>query len=154
MLRAIEQRLSTLLPEQQAYFAQRRVEFSKRLEAKEREWQALLASYHGKQLLGYHDSWPYLMEFLALRMQYFIEPKPGISPSPKHLEQLQEQMRSNQIGVIVQESFYPIQAASSLAKTSAAQILLLCQNVAQRPECADYIAMMDFNIRSIAEALS
>src|SRR6516225_131030 len=54
--------------------------FSESLDAKLAEWQQSLAPYRGQQLVAYHDSWPYFGRRFGLKIDLFLEPKPGIPP--------------------------------------------------------------------------
>src|SRR4051794_13676238 len=59
--------------------------FTDQLDAKMAEWQKLLAPYAGQEVVAYHDSWPYFASRFGLKLDLFLEPKPGIPPTPAHL---------------------------------------------------------------------
>ena len=123
------------------------------IDAKIAEWTALVKPHLGKKIVCYHKSWRYLVDFMGLVLEHYIETKPGIAPTPRHLEELLSEIQKEKISVIVQESFYPKRAAEILAQRSGAKVLLLCQNVNELEDCSDYISTIDFDIRALAGAL-
>ena len=153
MARTICDKLCAIDPQHEQAYHQRLREFLARLEQKVPEWRARLAPYQGRELIGYHNEWPYLMEFAGLRMEQYLEPKPGIPPTPKHLELLERYIEERHVPAVVQATYVSRQAADALAKRTGARVVLLCQSVGELPACADYVAMIDYNVTQLAGAL-
>ncbi len=128
--------------------------FEEKLQAKTKEWLTNAAPHHGKTVIGYHNEWPYLMQFLGVRMEEFIEPKPGIPPGPRHLEELVEYIKRTGTRAVVQTSFYPREAADYLRKKTSVNTITLCQNVGETPNCPDYISMIDFAVKELMRVLA
>src|ERR1700682_1518179 len=59
--------------------------FEATINAKLQEWGAALLPFKGQNVVAYHDSWPYFGHRFGLNIDIFLEPKPGIPPSPSHL---------------------------------------------------------------------
>jgi len=150
---SIAKKLTAIDPKGAELYKKNFAEFQSRLITKMETWRQLMAAYKDAELIGYHDEWVYLMDFANLQMNEFLEPKPGIPPTPKHLEYLTEIIKQRGIKLIVQATFYPKEAAESLASRTGAKQLLLCQNVNETEDCSDYIKTIDYNLQSIAEAL-
>jgi ABC-type Zn uptake system ZnuABC Zn-binding protein ZnuA len=112
-----------------------------------------MSGYSGKEIIAYHDQWPYLTKYLGLRVEQFLEVKPGIAPTPRHIEFLQKYIVDNQIPVIAQASFFPKDSSEVLAERTGAQVVDLCHNVGEDSECADFISMIDVNVKRLAGAL-
>ena len=153
MAAAIERKLSELDPAHAEAYRSHRDAFLARLDAKLPEWRSRLKPYEGQELVGYHNEWPYLMRFAGLRMERFLEPKPGIPPTPKQIEFITQYMKSHQIRGIVQSTFFPAQAAGAVAKASGATVILLCQNVGELAQASDYLAMIDYDIDQLIRGL-
>ena len=153
MARAIAAKLSEMDPAHAAEYEANLGAFLVRLDAKQAEWLAKLAPFRGAELVGYHNEWIYFAEFAGLKMPLFLEPKPGIPPTPKHLETVEHFIRSNGVKAIVQSSYASTAAAESLAKRTGARVVVLCQNVGEQDACSDTIAMFDTNVSRIVEAL-
>jgi ABC-type Zn uptake system ZnuABC Zn-binding protein ZnuA len=146
----IAQKLSELDAAHAADYAKNLAVFQAKLDAKVSEWQAKLAPYKGQELIGYHNEWPYLMQFLGLTMGQFLEPKPGIPPGPKQLEALTEYAKSGKVQGIVQTVYYSDKAAKTLSKATGLGIVTLSQNVGDVPDAKDYLAMFDYNVAQLA----
>ena len=123
------------------------------LNAKIQGWSEALKPYAGKVVIGYHNEWPYLMSFAGLSMTQFVEPKPGIPAGPQHLAELEAFIKSNSVKALVQASYFPKEASEYLHGKTGITVLALCQNVGERPECGDYISMLDFNLTQLIGAL-
>ncbi|MBI3088622.1 MAG: zinc ABC transporter substrate-binding protein [Candidatus Omnitrophica bacterium] len=150
---AICDKLCALDPQhEQAYHANLKT-FLDRLSARIPEWRARLAPYKGRELVGYHNEWPYLMRFTGLSIEQFLEPKPGIPPTPKHVAFIEQYVRERGIPTLVQATYFPAEAAASVAKRTGVRVVLLCQSVGELPQCADYVGMIDYNVGRLAEAL-
>lgn len=153
MAQAICDKLCLMDPaHEQAYHRNLR-EFVDRLDRKIPEWKQRLAPFQGREVVGYHNAWPYLMGFAGLTMRHFLEPKPGIPPTPKQVQLIEQRVRANGIRAVVQATFEPPEAARALAKRTGAAVVLLCQNVRELPEASDYVALLEYNVQQLAQAL-
>jgi len=151
---AIADKLAELDPANAGAYQANLDAWLQRLDARIEQWRADLAPFAGRELIGYHNTWPYLMAFAGLRMERFLEPKPGIPPTPKHLEATKAYMAEHRIPGIVLAGFEPSAAAKSLAKQAHARVVLLCQGVGEQPACGDYASLIDRNVRQLVEALA
>jgi len=129
--------------------------FNDLLDAKLTEWQTLLAPFKDQQVVAYHDSWPYFSRRFSLKIDLFLEPKPGIPPTPVHLAEVILRMRSDHIHVIMVEPYQNRKTAQTVAADTGATVV----DVTQFPGGvkateSGYIELMDYNIRAIARALA
>jgi ABC-type Zn uptake system ZnuABC Zn-binding protein ZnuA len=93
------------------------------------------------------------MRFLGLRVEQFLEPKPGIPPTPRQVEFLEGYIRERRIPAIVQATFMPTQTSEALARRTGVRVVQLCQNVDELPACSDYVAMTDYNVSQLEGAV-
>ncbi len=154
MARTICEKLSAVDPLHEQDYRRNLQAFTSRLDGKMTDWKRRLAPYQGRELVGYHNEWPYLMRFVGARMEQFLEPKPGIPPTPKQLQSIERYAKAHQVSAIAQSTFYPTQAAEVVAKHVGMTLVLLCQNVGEVPAASDYIAMVDYNIAQLVRAFS
>lgn len=152
--RSIAAKLVSVDPARRVHYEQNRDRFLRQLEERSARWLAAVAPYRDSELVGYHNEWIYLMAFLGLKMEQFLEPKPGIPPTPGRIEFLTDYIRRRNIRAIVQATFYPSDAADSLAERSGARVLKLCQNVGETPAVPDYLSLLEFDISQIVAALA
>ena len=127
--------------------------FRTALQAKIREWQTLLAPYAGAHLVGYHDGWVYFVEFARAKMELFLEPKPGIPPTPKQIETAINYVRANGVRALIQSAHNPSDAAEAVAKESGAKVLTLSQGVGDVEQARDYFSMFDYDVNQLVGAL-
>lgn len=90
------------------------------------------------------------MGFCNIEASQFIEPKPGISPGPKHLLLLEKHIKDNDIRAIVWSAVFSGKSAKALAKRSGATLVQLAQGVNEVPAAKDYVLLMDYNLSQLA----
>jgi zinc/manganese transport system substrate-binding protein len=150
---AFSDRLSELDPAGSQGYARNLDRFLADLDRLEAEWQTLLPSVQGMPIVAYHASWRYLAEFAGLEVLGFVEPLPGIPPSPRHLADLVDRMNRAEVRVIVIEPFYDLRVPSTVAQRTGANLLVLPSSVGGVPGVSSYPDLLDHNVRSLVGAL-
>ncbi len=130
---AMAGKLVELDPAGQSYFAARWAAFAERYRAKEAEWQRRLAPLRGTRVVVYHQSWIYLLDWLGFVRAGALEPKPGISPSPAHVSQLLNQVKAQQVKLVMQEIYHPTNLSRLFAEKAGARLLVLPSMVGAEP---------------------
>lgn len=153
MAETILEKLKEIDPKNASYYEENAKEFIPRLEEKISEWKKLCVDFKGQEIISYHEDIAYFADFLGLKAEQFIEPKPGIPPTPKHLEFLEGYVKSNKIKAIVMPTYYPKDAAEKLAQRVGAKVVTICQNVGEIPGTEDTFSFFDYNFKQISEAL-
>jgi ABC-type Zn uptake system ZnuABC Zn-binding protein ZnuA len=128
--------------------------FLSRLKASLARWEQLLAPYRAARLIAYHNTWPYLARRFRLNVVDVIEIKEGVAPSPARLARLAAVMREQKIRVIVHEPFEPEEASQLLARRTGAAVVKLAPSVGSLPDANSYLALFDYNVGTLAQALS
>jgi zinc/manganese transport system substrate-binding protein len=128
--------------------------FMAALDAKLVEWQAQLAPFKGQHLVAYHNSWLYFAERFGLKIELFLEPKPGIPPSPAHLATVMAQMKEQNARVVIVDPYLNRKTAETVARSTGAHVV----DVTQFPGGVKgteggYIALLDYLVNSLATAL-
>ena len=150
---SIQARLSELQPGDAAFFAQRFADFDQRLGDAEKRWDAALAPYKGTKIVTYHRSWPNFAERFGLDVIGYVEPKPGIPPSPQHTIDLIAEMKKVKATIILVEPYFDLKTPQSVARETGAKVLVLSPSVGSEKEVTDYIHLFDFNVSLILGAL-
>ena len=127
--------------------------FESRLGSAEQAWAADLAKIKGKPVVAWHTSWRYFAEYTGMNIVGFMEPKPGVPPSPSHLAGLIQTMKRTGAKVIVMEPFYDRKTADFVASKTGATVLILPPSVGGRKGLDDYIALMKYDITQLAAAV-
>ncbi len=128
--------------------------FTTALEAKIREWTDALAPFKGRSIVTYHPTWRYFARRFGLEASTFLEPKPGIPPSPPHLAQVIAKMQAQNIRVLLLEPYQPRKTAESVAAHNGAQVVDVCQFPGGMPGTGTYIDLIDTNVKRISQALA
>ena len=128
--------------------------FMTTLDAKLAEWQAKLAPFKDEHLVAYHNSWLYFAERFGLKIEIFLEPKPGIPPSPAHLANVMAKMKEQNARVVIVDPYLNRKTAETVARSTGAKVV----DVTQFPGGVKgteggYIALMDYLVNSLATAL-
>ena len=150
---AIQAKLSELQPADAALFAQRFADFDKRLAAAEKKWDAEMAPYKGTKIVTYHRSWPNFVERFGLEVIGYVEPKPGIPPSPQHTLDLIAEMKRVKAGLILVEPYFDLKTPQSVARETGARVLVMSPSVGGEKSVVDYIGLFEYNVGLLANAL-
>jgi len=150
---AIRDTLSANAPANAAYFAQRYGDFDTRLATAEKRWDATMAPYKGTKVVTYHRSWPNFMERFGLEVIGYVEPKPGIPPSPSHTLEVIDAMKSQGVKLIVVEPYFDLKTPQAIASQVGGKVLVLAPSVGGAKEATDYIQLFDYDINLLAGAL-
>ena len=153
MAQAIRDKLSELAPANKAYFAQRYADFDKRLSEAQKRWEATMAPYKGAKIVTYHRSWPNFMEHFGLDVIGYVEPKPGVPPSPTHTLELIAEMKRQGSKVIVVEPYFDLKTAQSIATQLDGKVLVLAPSAGGVKEASDYLGLFEYNINLLASTL-
>ena len=147
------QTFSSLDPENAQVYAANETAFTQRLDGAERSWQAALAKIKGQPVVAYHTSWRYFAAYTGMNIVGFMEPKPGVPPSPSHIAGLIQTIKSTGAKVIVMEPFYDRKMADFVASKTGAKVLVLPPSVGGAKGLDDYIKLMTHDIQQLANAL-
>lgn len=152
--RAIAAKLSALDPAGAAEYRVNLAAFESKLAEAEKRWDAMLGPYAGTELVTYHNSWPNFLKRFHLTAAGYIEPKPGIPPSPAHTVELVNMVREKKIAVILMEPYFDEKTPKSIAEQTGARLLRFIPSVGGSPEAKDYIGLFDYDVKLLADALA
>jgi ABC-type Zn uptake system ZnuABC Zn-binding protein ZnuA len=144
--------LARLDPPNAAYYEKSRLAFLATLDAKLPQWEEKLASLRGRPMLAYHNSWAYFARRFRLNFVDYVEPKPGVPPSPAHLAKLIRMARERDIRFIVRQPYEPEKDVAFLARETKAKIVLLAASVGGLPAATDYVSLFDTNVAALLAA--
>ena len=145
--------LVAVAPEHAADFTKNRDAYLAQLDAKIAGWQADLAPYKGAKFVSYHEHWPYFAARFGLVYYGTIELKPGIDPTPHHIENLINSMKADHVPIVVREPQFPEKVPALIAEKAGAKLLKLPIMPGGVPDTDTYIAEMDYIVHTIADAL-
>ena len=151
--KAIAAALARLSPADQAYFDQRYADFDRRLADGEKRWAAAMAPYKSTKIVTYHRSWPNFTARFGLDVIGYVEPKPGLPPSPSHTLELMGEMKRQQAKLILVEPYFDTKTPDAIARDVGGRVLVISPSVGGAKEASDYIKLFDYDINLLASTL-
>ncbi|HUK88638.1 MAG TPA: metal ABC transporter substrate-binding protein [Terriglobales bacterium] len=148
----IADKLAQMDPGDAAYFQQRFADFSRRLTEAEKRWDAEMAPYRGRKVVTYHKSWPNFAKHFDLDVAGYIEPRPGIPPSPGHTLELIQQMKRDNVKVVLVEPYFDLKTPNSIGAATGAKVLVMLPSVGGEPAVNDYFQLFDHDLALLKQA--
>jgi zinc/manganese transport system substrate-binding protein len=149
----IADKLSQLRPNDRAYFAMRLNDFTSRLDVAEKRWLAMMAPYKGTKMVTYHRSFPNFAERFGLNIIGYVEPRPGIPPSPSHTLDLIQEMKRQQVKIILMEPYFDQKTPKAIATQTGATVVVMPPSVGGEKSVTDYLQLFDYDINLLVNAL-
>ncbi len=144
--------LARIDPANERVYEANRIAFMARLDARLREWNVQVEALRGRPMIAYHSTWAYFARRFRLDFAAFIEPKPGVPPSPAHLAKMLRLMRDQDVRVVVRQPHEPERNARFLADSAGGTVAVLAGSVGALPAANDYFALFDTNIAALLAA--
>jgi zinc/manganese transport system substrate-binding protein len=152
--KAIADKLSSMQPASAATFAARYADFDKRLAEGEKGWVAKMAPFKGRKVVTYHRSWPNFCEKFGLDVVEYVEPKPGIPPTPNHTLDVINLMKREAVKLILVEPYFDLKAPDKIASDVGGQVVVLMPSVGGVKEITTYFQLFDYDINLLVNAFS
>jgi ABC-type Zn uptake system ZnuABC Zn-binding protein ZnuA len=117
-------------------------------------WLGKMQAVKGKTVVTYHKDYSYFADRFGIRVADYVEPKPGIPPSAKHLEELVARLKQGDISLILTRPYVEHRSTDYLAERTGVKVLTLPIEVGGAPEATDYVHLFDFVTEQIVKALT
>jgi len=127
--------------------------FETTIDAKLQEWGRAMLPFKGQNIAAYHDDWLYFANRFGLVVSVFVEPKPGVPPSPAHLVEVISQIRANHIKAILVEPYHNRKNAEKVATSTGAHVVDTAQFPGALPNTGTYVQLIDVLVARISSAL-
>ncbi len=155
--KAVAQHIATAFgqvdPQHKATYDTNYQKFESAINAKLQEWGTAMLPFKGQQIVAYHDSWPYFAHRYGIVIDTFLEPKPGIPPSPAHLAEVISQVKAQKMKAIIVEPFHDRKIAERVASATGAKVVDFAQYPGALPNTETYIKLQDALIARLTAAL-
>jgi ABC-type Zn uptake system ZnuABC Zn-binding protein ZnuA len=150
--RGIANKLADLDPGDSAFFQQRFQDFDKRLSAAEQKWDADMKPWRGQKVVTYHRSFPNFAKHFGLQVIDYVEPRPGIPPTPSHTIDVIRLMKRENCKVVLVEPYFDLKTPQSIGRESGAQVVVYLPSVGGEKQATNYFELFDYDIRLIIKA--
>jgi len=145
--------LVAFAPQHKAEFTRNRDAYLAKLNAKIIEWENAVRPLKGTKFVSYHEHWPYFAARFGLNYVGTIELKPGVDPSPRHIQTLVTEMKAGHVPIVVREPQFPEKAPKRIAEQAGATMVTLPIMPGGVPHTETYLKMMDYIIHTMVAAV-
>jgi len=136
-----------------AYFESRLNDFVNRLNDAEKRWVAMMAPYKGTKVVTYHRSFPNFAERFGLDIVGYVEPKPGIPPTPQHTLDLINDMKRMNVKLVLVEPYFDLKTPMSIGRATGAEVMVMPPSVGGVKEVSDYFKLFDYDLNLLINAI-
>jgi len=150
--KGIAGKLGEMDPEDAAYFQQRDQEFERRLAEADKKWQADMKAFRGRKVITYHNSAPNFAKHFGLNVVGFVEPRPGIPPTPSHTLDVINMMKRDHVKVIMVEPYFDRKTPDSIARESGGTVVEYLPSVGGVKDVTTYFQLFDYDIALLTKA--
>jgi zinc/manganese transport system substrate-binding protein len=150
--RGIAGKLGDLDPSNTAYYQQRFEDFDKRLSAAEQKWDAEMQPYHGRKVVTYHNSFPNFAKHFHINVIGYVEPRPGIPPTPSHTIELIGLMKRENCKVILVEPYFDLKTPQAIARDTGGTVVQYLPSVGGEKQVTNYFELFDYDIGLLIKA--
>jgi ABC-type Zn uptake system ZnuABC Zn-binding protein ZnuA len=106
----------------------------------------------GRKIIGYHKNWIYFTNRFGLEVAGYIEPKPGIPPTPRHVEKIIDLMRDQDIKVILSANYFDPAKPMTIAERTGARAVIVPLSTGGEAGVESYDQLVDLWINRLREA--
>lgn len=145
--------LVEISPENSKAFAKNLEVFKSKIDEKMSEWKSKMKPYVGTKIIAYHNEWVYFEEQFGLEIVDFLEPKPGIPPTPSQLVSVINKVKSQDIPALINSPYFSSKSPNVVARNTGVELVPLSTMTGGYDEVNDYIDLFDYNINMLVKAL-
>src|SRR5258708_876173 len=150
--KGIAGKLGEMDPEDAAYFQQRFQDFDHRLSEADKKWQADMKPFRAQKVITYHNSAPNFAHHFGLNVVGFVEPRPGIPPTPSHTLEVINMMKRDHVKVIMVEPYFDRKTPDSIARETGGTVVEYLPSVGGVKEVTTYFQLFDYDIALLTKA--
>ncbi len=152
--KGIANKFAEMDPADQAYFQQRFQDFDRRLGEAEKRWESQMAAFKGRKIVTYHNSWPNFAHHFGLNVVGYVEPRPGIPPTPQHTIELINMMKRENVKILLMEPYFDSKTPNSIGSATGAKVLTMMPSVGGEKDITDYFKLFDYDIALLTQAFN
>jgi len=145
--------LVKISPENKDFFEANLKAFNAKIDLKLNEWNTKMSTYKGSKIIAYHNEWCYFEQRFGLKIVDFLEPKPGIPPTPTQLVKIISEVKGNNIKVIISSPYFTTSSSEVVSAQTGAKTIILGTSVGAFDAIKDYFDLFDYNIDRLIQGL-
>ncbi len=145
--------LNRISPANKAFFEANLVKFDATLDLKMKEWATNMAPFKGVKIIAYHNEWVYFETRFGLHIVDFMEPKPGIPPTPSQLVKIINEVKTNSIKAIISSPYFTTSSSDVVKQQTGVKVVTMATSVGAFDTIKTYFDLFDYDINLITAAL-
>jgi zinc/manganese transport system substrate-binding protein len=149
----IEEGLSRLDPAHAAEYKKNYEAYEAKLKSSIEELKKMAAPLKGIKAISHHEDIAYLAAFTGIDFIDTVELKPGVPPTPPHMEKLVEEMKAQGVTLVVREQQYSAKDAQWLADQTGAKVAVIGVMAHAFPDTDTFIKFQEHNIKALLAAI-
>ncbi len=139
-------------PANRVHYESRLEAFGERLDRQWLQWRERARPLAGTKIITYHKTFSYLANAFDFEVAGYIEPLPGIEPTPSHTRQLIDLVKREGIKVIGVEPYYSLRAPEAVGSQTGCTVVVLPTSVGGADGADDYFALIDVILKQLLDA--
>jgi len=152
MAKAIAEGLARVDPDGASTYQAGLARFTELLDRKIAEWERLAAPLRGVKAVSYHQDLVYLADRYGIELVGTIETKPGVPATPRHIEELVDTMKREQVQLVIREVAYEMPLARTVAERTGAQVVTISTLAGGLPGTETYVDSVEANLEALVRA--
>jgi ABC-type Zn uptake system ZnuABC Zn-binding protein ZnuA len=140
-------------PANKAFYEANLKAFRDKVDTKMKEWLTKMAPFKGTRIIAYHNEWVYFETRFGLQIVDFMEPKPGIPPSPSQLVKVIKEISANKIKVIISSPYFTTNSTDVVSRQTGVKELTLGTSVGAFDSIKNYFDLFDYDINQLISVL-
>jgi ABC-type Zn uptake system ZnuABC Zn-binding protein ZnuA len=113
-------------------------------------WLKTAQAFQGREMACYHKEWAYFSARFKVTCVAYIEPKPGIPPTPRHVEEVIALMKERKIPVLFASNYFSRDQIAQVAKKTGATPVVVPENTHGAPGVETYFDLVNTWINGLA----
>lgn len=110
--------------------------------------------FRNKKIVAYHKNWVYFKNLFGVNVIGHVEPKPGIPPSPKHVESLIQEMKKNNVNVVLAANYFDENKVRTICEKVGAKPVIVPLYVNGAENTENVFKLVDLWIEKLKSAFS
>ena len=115
-------------------------------------WLGRAAPFRGGHMVCYHKEWDYFSRAFDVTCDDYVEPKPGIPPTPQHVADVIELMKRRHLHVLLSTNYFDRNQVLSVAERTNATAVIVPSNTFGAPGVETYEALVNLWVEELATA--
>lgn len=117
-------------------------------------WLGTASAFRDREIICYHKNWAYLEDRFHVRCADYVEVKPGIPPTPRHVAQLIQRMRSENLNVLLAATYFDEGRVETIANRGGATLVYVPLAPGAAQGIDTYFSLVDAWVDGLAQAFA